>query len=347
MQVTAAQLSQILKGEIIGNPETMVQRPGKIEEAGPGEITFLANPKYESFAYTTNASVILVSKEFTPKQPIKATMIRVDDVYASITYLLNEFGGKVEHMEGVSTSAYIHESAKIGEGVSMGHFSVIEDQVEIGENTVVFPQVFIGKNAKIGKNCILYPGVKIHHDCVIGDHCILHANVVIGSDGFGFAPQEDGTYKKISQTGNVILEKHVEIGANSSVDRATMGSTILREGVKLDNLVMIAHNVEIGKNTVIAAQAGFAGSSKIGEGCMIGGQAGFVGHIKIANGVKVQAQSGINKNINEENSAWYGSPALPYKDYLRSYASFRKLPDLMKRLHEMEKKLKELDQKEK
>lgn len=341
MQVTAAQLCQILNGEIIGNPEIMVDRPGKIEEAGPGEVTFLANPKYESFAYTTNASVILVSKDFSPKHPIKATMIRVEDVYASITFLLNEFGGKVEAMEGVSTNSYIHESATIGEGVSMGHFAVVEEGAEIGEGTVIFPQVYIGKNAKIGSNCILYPGVKIQKDCILGNRCILNSNVVIGSDGFGFAPKEDGTYQKIAQTGNVVLEDDVEIGANSSIDRATMGSTIIRKGAKLDNLIMVAHNVEIGENTVVAAQAGFAGSSKIGKGCMIGGQAGFVGHIQVANGAKIQAQSGVNKNITEENSAWYGSPILPYKDYLRSYAAFRKLPDLMKRIHELEKKLKD------
>ncbi len=343
MQVTAAQLGQILKGEIIGNPEAMIQRPGKIEEAGPGEITFLANPKYEPFAYTTNASVILVSRDFTPKQPIKATMIRVDDVYASITLLLNEFGGKVERMEGVSTNASIHQSASIGGGVSMGHFAVLEENVEVGQNTTIYPQVFIGKNARVGKNCILYPGVKILHDCVIGDNCIIHPNAIIGSDGFGFAPQDDGSYEKINQTGNVILEDNVEIGANTTIDRATMGSTIIRKGAKLDNLIMIAHNVEIGMNTVVAAQAGFAGSSKIGKQCMIGGQSGFVGHIKIADGSKIQAQSGINKTIKEENSAWYGSPALPYNDYLKSYAAFRKMPKLLKRIHDLEKRLKDLE----
>ncbi len=343
MEITAAQLCQILNGEIIGNPETMVQGPGKIEEARPGEITFLANPKYEPFAYTTNASVILVSKNFTPKQPIKATMIRVDDVYASIAFLLDEFGGKVEQMQGVSTNAFIHDAAIIGKNVSMGHFAVVEESASIGEGTVIFPQVFIAKNAQIGKNCVIHSGVKIQYNCIIGDNCIIHPNTVIGSDGFGFAPREDGSYKKISQTGNVIIEDNVEIGSNVTIDRATMGSTIIRKGVKIDNLVMIAHNVEIGENTVVAAQAGFAGSSKIGKQCMIGGQAGFVGHINIAEGTKVQAQSGVNKSIKDKNTAWYGSPALPYNDYLRSYASFRKLPDLMKRLHEMEKRLKDLE----
>ncbi len=343
MQVTAAQLCQKLNGEIVGNPETMVQRPGKIEEAGPGEITFLANPKYEPFAYTTNASVILVSRDFTPKHPIKATMIRVDDVYAAITFLLNEFGGKIETVEGLSSHASVHPTAAIAENVSLGDFTVIDKNVKVGEGSILFPQVFIGKNAKVGKNCILYPGVKVQHDCVIGDNCIIHSNTVIGSDGFGFAPQEDGSYKKISQTGNVIIEDDVEIGANATIDRATMGSTIIRKGAKLDNLIMVAHNVEIGENTVVAAQAGFAGSSKIGKSCMIGGQAGFVGHIQISDGTKIQAQSGINKSIKKENTAWYGSPALPYNDYLKSYASFRRLPDMMKRLHELEKKLKDLE----
>ncbi|MGK0391540.1 MAG: UDP-3-O-[3-hydroxymyristoyl] glucosamine N-acyltransferase [Maribacter sp.] len=340
MQITAAQLCQLLKGEIIGNPEVLVKQPGKIEEAIKGDITFLANPKYESFAYTTSASVILVSREFQPKQPISATMIRVDDVYASITFLLNQFGGKVEAKEGVSPNAFVHDTVSIEKGVSVGHFSTIEEGAEIGEGTIIFPQVFIGKNVKIGRNCILYPGVKIHKDCVIGNRCFLNANVVIGSDGFGFVPQKDGSYQKVAQTGNVIIEDNVEIGANSAIDRATMGSTVIRQGAKLDNLVMVAHNVEIGANTVVAAQAGFAGSSKIGNNCMIGGQSGFVGHINVANGTKVQAQSGVNKSINEDNTAWYGSPILPYKDYLRSYAAFRKLPALMKRIFALEKQLK-------
>lgn len=333
------QLSHLLNGEIVGDPEVIVERPGKIEEAGPGDITFLANPKYESFAYTTNASVILVGRDFVPKEPIKATMIKVDDVYACITFLLNEFGGKVEVESGVSSQAFVHASASLGNAVSVGHFSVLEEGTEVGEETVIFSQVFIGKNAKIGKNCILYPGVKIHRDCVIGDGCILNSNAVIGGDGFGFAPQKDGSYQKIAQTGNVILEDNVEVGSNTSIDRATMGSTIIRKGAKLDNLIMVAHNVEIGENTVVAAQAGFAGSSKIGKGCMIGGQSGFVGHIQVADGTKVQAQSGVNKTIKDENSAWYGSPILPYNDYLRSYAAFRKLPKLMKRIQELEKKL--------
>ena len=339
MQISAMQLCHLLNGEIVGNPEVMVEKPGKIEEAGPGDITFLANPKYESFAYTTNASVILVSKDFVPKEPIRATMIKVEDVYACITFLLNKFGGKVETASGVSSQAFVHGSAELGKDVSLGHFTVVEEGVEIGEGTIVFPQVFIGKNAKIGKNCILYPGVKIHRDCIVGNNCILNSNAVIGGDGFGFAPQKDGSYQKIAQTGNVVLEDDVEVGANTSIDRATMGSTIIRKGAKLDNLIMVAHNVEIGEHTVVAAQAGFAGSSKIGRGCMIGGQSGFVGHIEVADGTKVQAQSGVNKSVKDENAAWYGSPILPYNDYLRSYAAFRKLPSLMKRIRELEKKL--------
>ncbi len=339
MQITAAQLCQLLNGKIVGNPEIKVSGPGKIEDAKQGEITFLANPKYEAFAYTTNASVILVKRDFEPKQPIKATLIQVDDVYASIALLLEKFGGGIKSQQGISSQAIVDQTASLGKEISLGHFVVIEENAEIGDNAIIFPQVFVGKNAKIGKNTILYPGVKIQHNCIVGDNCILHSNVVVGSDGFGFVPQEDNSYKKIAQTGNVVIEDNVEIGANSSIDRATMGSTIIRKGAKLDNLIMIAHNVEIGENTVVAAQAGIAGSSKIGKQCMIGGQAGFVGHIKIADGTKVQAQSGINKTINEENTAWYGSPALPYNDYLRSYAAFRKLPELMKKMRELEKRL--------
>ncbi len=343
MQISIKELSALVNGEIVGNPDGIIKAPGRIEDASQGEITFLANLKYEKYIYDTQATAVLVSKDFLPKKEVKTTLIKVENVYATITFLLNHFGGKVEGSNEHSKHSFIDESADLGNNVSIGHFSVIEKDSSVDENTIIFPQVYIGENVKIGKNCILYSGVKVGKDCVIGDNCIIHPNTVIGADGFGFLPKEDGSYEKIAQTGNVILEDNVEIGANSTIDRATMGSTIIKQGTKIDNLVMIAHNVEIGEHTVIAAQAGFAGSSKIGNNCMIGGQAGFVGHIQVANGTKVQAQSGVNKNIPNENTAWYGSPILPYNDYLRSYAAFRKLPQLLKKINDLEKKLKDLE----
>lgn len=342
MKVSAKKLAQILNGTIEGKPEVEVFGPSKIEEGLEGTISFLSNPKYESFAYTTNSSILLVSKDFKPTAPIKATLIRVDDVYASVAILLDHFGKKEHGFKGISEHAFVDESAELAEDIAVGTFSVINKNANIGAGTVLYPQVFIDENVKIGKGCILYPGVKVYRDCEIGDDCILHANVVIGSDGFGFAPQEDGSFKKVPQIGNVVVESNVEIGANTVIDRATMGSTVIRSGAKLDNLIQIAHNVEVGQNTAIAAQAGIAGSTKIGENCLIGGQAGFVGHIQIADGTKVQAQSGINKSIKKENTAIYGSPAMPYNEYLRSYAVFRRLPDLSRQISDLKKVIENL-----
>ncbi len=343
MQVTAAYIAELLGGDVKGNPETIIRGPGKIEDAGEGDITFLANMKYEPFVYSTKASAVLVSLDFVPKQPIAATLIRVPDVYAAITLLLQQFSQQAPIQVGISKLAFVHDKATLGEKVAIGRFSIVEEGAKIGKGTIVHDQVYVGKNAEIGENCILYPGVRILRDCIIGNDCILNANAVIGCDGFGFLPKEDGSYEKIPQTGNVLLGDCVEIGSNTTIDRATMGSTLIETGAKLDNLVQVAHNVVIGKNTVVAAQAGFAGSSKIGARCMIGGQAGFVGHIQVADGTKIQAQSGVNKNLNEDGAAWYGSPILPYKDYLRSYAMFRKLPDMAKRIRELEKKLNDLE----
>ena len=341
MQIAAKEIARILGGVLEGDGEVLVHKPGKIEDGGAGTLTFLANPKYEPFAYTTKTAVLLVQKDFQPTKPVAAAaIIRVNDVYASIGSLLEKFQ-EVKSNHGVSETAWIHPSAKIGDKVSVGTFTVVEEGTTIGEGTVLHPQVFIGKNVEIGKHCILHPGVKIYHECKIGDHCILHANAVIGSDGFGFAPQPDGSYRKIPQIGNVVIERQVEIGANTTIDRATIGSTVIRQGVKLDNLVMIAHNVEIGDHTVVAAQAGFAGSAKIGKYCRIGGQSGFVGHISIADGTQVQAQSGVASTVEEPGKALYGSPALPYNNYLRSYAVFKKLPDLLKKISELEKKLRD------
>lgn len=346
MKITAQQLSDLLKGTIEGDPQVEVYGPSKIEEGKPGTISFLSNPKYESYAYTTESSILLVAKDFKPNQAIKATLIRVEDVYASVAVLLDQFGQISHGQKGIDENAFVDPSAKIGEDTIVGKFTIIYKNASLGTGSVLYPQVFIDENVKIGKNCILYPGVKVYRDCEIGDNCILHANVVIGSDGFGFAPQEDGTFKKVPQIGNVIIEDRVEIGANTVIDRATMGSTVIKSGAKLDNLIQIAHNVQVGENTAIAAQAGIAGSTKIGKNCLIGGQAGFVGHITIADGTKVQAQSGINKPIKEEGTAIYGSPAMPYTDYLRSYAVFRRLPDLSRQISDLKKEIKALKEEE-
>lgn len=342
MKISAKEIAQILDGTLEGDPETIITHPGKIEEGGEGALTFLANPKYEEFAYSTPVSAILVNRTFQPNRPVAAkTIIRVEDVYSSVAILLAKFGENGQHEVVISKNASVHKEAQIHETSSVGDFSIIEKGAVIGENVMIHAQVFIGENVEIGEGCVIYPGVRIMRNCKIGANCILHPNVIIGSDGFGHAPSADGSYTKIPQIGNVVIEENVEIGANTTIDRATMGSTIIRKGVKIDNLVMIAHNVEIGENTVIAAQAGFAGSAKIGKNCMIGGQAGIVGHIKVADGTKIQAQSGIAASITEDNSAVYGSPALPYSNYLRSYAVFKKLPELYRKISELEKKLSE------
>lgn len=342
MQVTAQEISLYLNGTLEGNPQAIIQRPARIEEARSGDICFLANPKYHSFAYTTQASVLLVSKDFKPEKPLNPTLIRVDDVYSCVSLLLEKFGQPVPQTSGVDAQAFAHASVKMAENVSVGAFSYISEDVQIGRDTVIYPQVFIGKKVKIGRGVVLHPGVRIYRDCVIGDGCIVHANAVIGSDGFGFAPQGDGTYKKIPQIGNVVLGKDVEIGSNTVIDRATMGSTHIKDGAKLDNLIQIAHNVEVGENTAIAAQAGIAGSTKVGKNCLIGGQAGFVGHITVADGTKVQAQSGISRSLTKPGAAWHGSPAFNYSEFMRSQVVFKNLPDLAKKVHELEKTIAKL-----
>ncbi len=339
MQLSALEIAQLLNGSVEGDPEVKVSRPSKIEEGGKGTITFLANDKYEDFAYTTTASVLLVSRDFQPKQPIAATLVRVENVYSSLSLLLEKYGSQIKVSSGISAQAFVHPTAMLGENIAVGMFSVIEEHAKIGAGCQIATQVYIGRNVEIGKNVIIYPGVKIMHDCIIGDNCVIHSNVVIGSDGFGFAPQADGTYQKIPQTGNVLIGNNVEIGAGTTIDRATMGSTVIHAGVKLDNLIQVAHNVEIGENTVIAAQAGIAGSTKIGKNCRIGGQVGFVGHLTIADGTQIQAQSGIASNVKEPNTALFGYPAIPYNDYVRSYAIFKKLPNLYKLLLDLEKKV--------
>ncbi|MBK8721486.1 MAG: UDP-3-O-(3-hydroxymyristoyl)glucosamine N-acyltransferase [Saprospiraceae bacterium] len=343
MQATASQIASLLNGRVEGNPEVVVTKPARIEEGTEGTISFLGNEKYEQYAYTTKSSILLVSHDFVPANPISSTLIRVSDVYASVAVLLDTFGKENEKEGVISKNAFIHETAEIGENCNIEHFTVVEEHVKIGKNTFIHSNVTIQANVKIGKNCIIHPGVRIYKDCEIGDDCIIHSNVIIGADGFGFAPNENGTFKKVKQLGNVLIEDNVEIGANTTIDRATMGSTIIRSGVKLDNLIMIAHNVEIGKNTVIAAQTGIAGSTKIGENCMIGGQVGIVGHIQIANNTKIQAQSGVSSSVKVEGTALYGSPALPYGDFLKSYVLFKKLPDIQQKIKQLEEALKEKD----
>ena len=327
MQITAKELALFLDGEIIGDANATASQPGKIESGEEGDVCFLGNNQYEPYAYTTRASILLVDKNFVPKQPITPTLISVKSVYDAVSLLLEKFGVQERAtVSEISNRASVHATAKIGERVVIGDFAVIEADAVIGDDSIIYPQVYIGKNTVIGSNVLLYAGVKIYRGCVLGNSIIIHAGVVIGSDGFGFVQKDDGSYKKINQIGNVIVEDDVEIGANSTVDRAVIGSTIIRKGVKLDNLVQIAHNVVIGEHTVIASQSGIAGSSKIGKFNRIGGQVGIIGHIKIGDSVQIQAQSGVISNV-PDNSKLFGSPAMDYRKYLKSYAIFRKLPE--------------------
>ncbi|MEO5648047.1 MAG: UDP-3-O-(3-hydroxymyristoyl)glucosamine N-acyltransferase [Chitinophagaceae bacterium] len=341
MQFTAAQIALLISGKTEGNETATVSSFGKIEEAQPGQLAFLANPKYEEFLYSTGASVIIINDSQEVKQSVTATLVRVPDAYTAFaTILANYQKMATEQLNGIQEPAYIHPSAKLGDHVFVGTFAYIGENVQLGNNVKIFPQAYIGNNVKIGDNTIIHPGVKIYHDCILGKNITVHAGTVIGSDGFGFAPQSDGRFKKVPQIGNVIIEDNVEIGSNATIDRATLGSTIIHEGAKLDNLIQVAHNVEVGTNTVIAAQAGVSGSTKIGNNVMIGGQAGIVGHIQIADGAKINAQSGVSKSIKTPNSAVTGSPAFDYTSALRSQAINRNLPELEKRLLELEQMVK-------
>ncbi len=342
MQFTAEQIAALIQGKIEGNSQTIISEVAKIEEAKQGSLSFVANIKYEPFLYTTQASVIIVNDSIQLQQPVSATLIKVKDAYAAFATLLEKYNEIIspKSKKGIEQPSYISESAKIGKDVYIGAFAYIGDNAVIGDNTQIFPNTYIGNNASIGSNTTINAGVKIYHQCKVGNGVIIHSGVVIGSDGFGFAPQQDGSYKKIPQLGNVIIEDNVEIGANTTIDRATMGSTVIKKGVKLDNLIQIAHNVTIGENTVIAAQAGISGSTKIGENCIVGGQAGIVGHITLAKGSKVNAQSGVSKSIKEENKAVTGSPAFDYNSALRSQAVIKNLPEILKRLEALEKLIK-------
>lgn len=341
MNFTAKMIADILRGTVEGNPETKITDVAKIEEGKPGALSFLANPKYEKHIYKSGSSVIIVNQDFKPEKPVSATLIRVSNAYEAFAELLNLYEKSKSKKSGVSKLASISSKATTGKHLYAGEFTVIGDGAVIGEHVQIYPQVYIGENVTIGDHTVLYPGVKVYHDCIIGSNCIFHSGVVIGGDGFGFVPNDENVYNKVPQLGNVVIEDDVEIGANTTVDRATMGSTIIRQGVKLDNLIMVAHNVEIGKNTVMAGQVGIAGSTKLGENCLLGGQAGLAGHIQIADGVKIGAQAGISNSVKEENVAIMGSPAFDLKAFYKSYAVFRKLPELRKQLNNLEREIKE------
>jgi UDP-3-O-[3-hydroxymyristoyl] glucosamine N-acyltransferase len=341
MEFTAKIIAEFLKGTIEGNSEAIVTTVSPIEKGTEGSLAFLANPKYAKHVYTTKATIVLVNNDFKADQEVQATLIRVEDAYKAFAMLLDLYQSALPQKTGIDSKASISESAKIGENCYVGDFAYIGENVEIGKNVKIYPQVYIGDNVKIGDDTIIYPGVKIYMGTIIGIDCIIHAGTVIGSDGFGFAPT-DGSYKKIPQIGIVIIEDHVEIGSNVSIDRATMGATIIRKGVKLDNLIQVAHNVEIGENTVMAAQSGIAGSAKIGANCMFGGQSATAGHITIANGVKVGAQSGVANNIKKEGVALFGSPAFDFRESTRSIAVYKNLGSLASRVNQLERELKKL-----
>jgi len=342
MEFSIAQIAAMLGGEVKGSGTDKINMLAKIQDAKNGQIAFLSNPKYEHFIYATQASAVIVKKDFIPKKNISTTLILVDDPYSSFTALLEEYHKLISFQKsGIEQPSFISEGSSTGVNIYRGAFSYVGSNVKIGDNVRIYPHVFIGDNSVIGDNTILHPSVKIYAGSRIGNNCVIHAGTVIGSDGFGFAPQEDGSYKTIPQLGNVLIEDNVTIGANTVIDCATMfgDSTIIREGVKMDNLIQIAHNVEIGKNTVIAAQAGVSGSSKVGENSMIGGQVGIAGHLVVANRTQIGAQSGISKSITEEGQQILGYPAINIKGYFRSYAVFKRLPELNDRLRELEKKV--------
>ena len=338
MVFTAGQIAGILEGEVEGNPEISVHKLAKIEEGETGSLTFLANPKYTSFIYTTKASVTIVNKDFVPEQDIETTMIKVDDAYESFSKLLEYYNQVKNTKSGIESPVFKADDALYGDNFYLGAFSYLGNKVSIGNDVKIYPNVFIGDNVRIDDNVIIFAGAKIYSESIIGKNCIIHSGAIIGADGFGYSPNKDGEFTRVPQTGNVILEDNVDIGAGTTIDRATLGSTILRKGVKLDNQIQIAHNVEIGENTVIAAQTGIAGSTKIGKNCMIGGQVGIVGHITIGDNVKIQAQSGIGRNI-KDNEVLQGSPALTYGDFNKSYVHFKNLPKIIKKIEKLEKKI--------
>ncbi|WP_036384718.1 UDP-3-O-(3-hydroxymyristoyl)glucosamine N-acyltransferase [Muricauda sp. MAR_2010_75] len=338
MKFTATQIAGILEGEVEGNPQIAVHKLSKIEEGEKGSLTFLANPKYTSYIYSTKASITIVNKDFIPEQSLSTTLIKVDDAYKSFSKLLEYYNQVKSNKVGIESPTFISESANYGEGFYLGAFSYLGENVKIGSNVKVYPNVYIGDNVTIGNDVMIFAGAKIYSESIIGNNCTIHSGVIIGADGFGFTPNSNGEYSKVPQTGNVILEDNVDVGAGTTIDRATLGSTILRKGVKLDNQIQIAHNVEIGEHTAIAAQTGIAGSTKIGKNCLIGGQVGIVGHITIGDRVKIQAQSGIGRNV-KDDEVLQGSPAFNYGDFNKSYVHFKNLPKLVNQISNIEKKV--------
>ena len=339
MKFTATQIAEILEGEIIGNPNVEVSKLSKIEEGEDGSLTFLSNSKYNHYIYTTKASVTIVNSTFVAEHNIETTLIKVEDAYGAFAKILEFYSQFKNNKIGIEEPSKIHESVIYGENLYLGAFSNIEANAILGDNVKIYPNCFIGENVLIGNNVTIFAGAKIHSETEIGNNCALYSGTIIGADGFGFAPNADGTFSKIPQIGNVIIEDNVDIGAGTTIDRATMGSTIIRKGVKLDNQIQIAHNVEIGENTVIAAQTGIAGSTKIGKNCMIGGQVGIAGHIVIGNNVRIQAQSGVGRNI-KDGEILQGSPTFGYSDFSKSYVHFKNLPKIVSEIEELKKTIK-------
>jgi len=337
MKYTAAVIAEFLKGTVEGDPGAEVSDVSRIEEGTPGTLSFLANPKYEKYIYDTESTVIIVNEDFKPENSVTSTLIRVKNAYEAFAALLDMYEQGKPRKSGISELSSVDEKATLGKNIYVGDFSIISAGAEIGNDVSIYPQVYVGDDVKIGEGTILHPGAKIYAGTEIGKHCVIHSGAIIGADGFGFAPNQENNYKKVPQVGKVIIEDHVEVGANTTIDRATMGATILRKGVKLDNLIMIAHNVEVGENTVMAAQTGISGSAKIGKNCMFGGQVGLIGHITIADGVKIAAQSGIGKSVNEKDAILQGSPAFEFGPYQRSYVLFRNLPKLRNQIVELER----------
>ncbi|MBQ0908718.1 UDP-3-O-(3-hydroxymyristoyl)glucosamine N-acyltransferase [Flavobacterium sp. F-328] len=338
MKFTAEQIAGILEGEVIGNANAEVSTLSKIEEGVEGSLTFLSNPKYQNYIYTTKASITIVNKNFIVDAPVETTLIKVDDAYASFTKLLEFYNEVKLNKTGVEQPSFIADNAKLGSNIYLGAFSYIGQNVVLGDNVKIYPNCFVGDNVVIGDNCVVFAGAKIYSETNIGNNCTIHSGAIIGADGFGFAPNPDGTYTKIPQIGNVVIEDNVDIGSCTTIDRATMGSTIIRKGVKLDNQIQIAHNVEIGENTVIAAQTGVAGSTKIGKNGMIGGQVGISGHLTIGNNVRIQAQSGVGRNI-KDNEVLQGSPTFGYNDFSKSYVHFKNLPKIVAEIEELKKQI--------
>jgi len=340
MKFTAEQIAGILEGNIVGDPNVEVDKLAKIEEGTEGAITFLANPKYTSYIYSTKASITIVSDSFVAEEDLSTTLIKVKDPYKSFSKLLEYYNQVKLNKSGIEQPSYISESATYGENLYLGAFAYLGDNVRLGDNVKIFPNSYIGDNVQIGDNVMIFPGAKIYSETVIGNNCVIHGGAIVGADGFGFSPNQEGVYSKVPQIGNVIIEDNVDVGAGTTIDRATLGSTIIRKGVKLDNQIQIAHNVEVGEHTAIAAQTGIAGSSKIGKNCLIGGQVGIAGHIQIGNRVKVQAQSGIGRNI-KDDEVIQGSPAFGYNDWNKAYVHFKNLPKIEYRLTQLEKKQKD------